>query len=62
MMSDHFNKLLLHTLSEIGIRLERLERRVNCVINEKVDKTDVNGVRAEVKDLKTELKKALTFS
>ena len=55
-MSDHFNKLLLQTLKEVGIRLERLEGRVDRVIDEKSDKTDVDSVRAEVKDLKIELK------
>ena len=50
-MSDHFNKLLLQRLEEIGTRLERLERRVDQVINEKADKTDVKDVRTELKSI-----------
>ena len=34
-MSDQFNQLLLQTLKEVGVRLERLEGRVDHVINEK---------------------------
>ena len=55
-MSDHFNELLLQTLKEVGIRLERLEGRVDHVINEKADKIDVSDVKTELKALKTELK------
>ena len=71
-MSNHFNELLLQTLKDVGIRLERLEGRVDHVINEKADKTDVNDLKTELKsvaekldekadktdvnDLKTELK------
>ena len=55
-MSDHFNELLLQTLKEVGIRLERLEGRVDHVINEKADKIDVSDVKAELKSFKTELK------
>ena len=55
-MSDHFNELLLQTLKEVGIRLERLEGRVDHVINEKADKIDVSDVKTELKSLKAELK------
>ncbi|MCE2400318.1 hypothetical protein J4G08_05450 [Candidatus Poribacteria bacterium] len=55
-MSDHFNELLLQTLKEIGVRLERLEGRADHVINEKADKIDVSDVKAELKAVKTELK------
>ena len=55
-MSNHFNELLLQTLKEVGIRLERLEGRVDHVINEKADKSDVQDVKSDVKDVKTELK------
>ena len=51
-MSNNFNELLLQTLKDVGIRLERLEGRVDHVINEKADKTDV-------KDLKTDLKSVI---
>ncbi|MXV85822.1 hypothetical protein F4X88_12885 [Candidatus Poribacteria bacterium] len=48
-MSNHFNELLLQTLKDVGIRLERLEGRVDHVINEKADKMDVKDVREELK-------------
>ena len=50
-MSDHFNELLLQTLKDVGIRLERLEGRVDHVINEKADKMDVKDVREELKSV-----------
>lgn len=50
-MSNHFNELLLQTLKDIGIRLERLEGRVDHVINEKADKMDVKDVREELKSV-----------
>ncbi len=71
-MSDHFNELLLQTIQEVSVRLERLEGRADHIINEKADKTDLKDVKAElnavttkldlkadqtyVKDVKTELK------
>ena len=55
-MSNQFNELLLQTLKEIGVRLERLEGRGDHVINEKADKIDVNDVKTELKDVKAELK------
>ena len=48
-MSDRFDELLLQTLKEVGVRLERLEGRVDHIINEKADKTDVNDVKAGLK-------------
>ena len=54
-MSNHFNELLLQTLKEVGIRLERLEGRVDHVINEKADKTDVKEVKAELKSVSEKL-------
>ena len=54
-MSDHFNELL-QTLKDVSIRLERLEGRVDHVINEKSDKTDVHDLKAEINGVKTELK------
>ena len=47
-MSNHFNELLLQTLKEVDIRLERLEGRVDHVINEKADKIDVSDVKTEL--------------
>ena len=46
-MSNHFNELLLQTLKKINVRLDRLESRVDHVINEKSDKMNVMGVRSE---------------
>ncbi|RKU17314.1 hypothetical protein C6503_11105 [Candidatus Poribacteria bacterium] len=50
-MSNNFNELLLQTLKDVGIRLERLEGRVDHVINEKADKTDVKEVKADLKSV-----------
>ncbi len=55
-MSNHFNELLLQTLKDVGLRLERLEGRVDHVINEKADKSDVTDVKSDVKDVRAELK------
>lgn len=41
-MANHFNDLLLQRLEEIGSRLERLEDRIDHVINKKADKTEIN--------------------
>ena len=57
--SNHFNELLLQTLKEVGIRLERLEGRVDHVINEKADKADVKDVKADVKDVKADVKSVI---
>ena len=54
-MSNHFNELLLQTLKDIGIRLERLEGRVDHVINEKADKIDVKDVREALKSVSEKL-------
>ncbi len=48
-MANHFNDLLLQTLKDVGIRLERLEGRVDHVINEKADKADVQDLKAELR-------------
>ncbi len=61
-MSDHFNKLLLQTLEEVGLRLDRLERRVDQVMHEKADKTDVREVKLDVKDVCTKLKSVIEKS
>ena len=55
-MSNHFNELLLQTLKDIGIRLERLEGRVDHVVNEKADKTDVKDVKSDVNALRDEVR------
>ena len=55
-MANHFNDLLLQTLKEVGIRLERLEGRVDHIINEKADKADVENLKADGRDFKAELK------
>ena len=58
-MSDHFNKLLLQRLEDIGTRLERLERRMDHVISQKADKSDVQDVKLDVKDIRTELRSVI---
>lgn len=55
-MSDHFNELLLQTLKEVGVRLERLEGRVDHVINEKSDKEDVRDLKTDLKVLRDEVR------
>ena len=55
-MPDHFNELLLQTLKEVSIRLERLEGRTDHIINEKADKIEVSEVKTELKNLRVELK------
>ena len=55
-MANHFNDLLLQTLKEVGIRLERLEGRVDHIINEKADKADIQDLKADGRELKAELK------
>ena len=55
-MANHFNDLLLQTLKEVGIRLERLEGRVDHVINEKADKADVNTLKTDVNKLTDEVR------
>ena len=50
-MSNNFNELLLQTLKDVGIRLERLEGRVDHVINEKADKADVQDVKSAIEKL-----------
>lgn len=53
-MANHFNDLLLETLKDIRIRLERVESRVDHIVNEKADKADVRDLKAELKaDFKT---------
>ncbi len=54
-MSDQFNQLLLQTLKEVGIRLERLEGRVDHVINEKADKSDISDVKSDISDVKSDV-------
>lgn len=54
-MSDHFYELLLQTLKENGVRLERLEGRADHIINEKADKIDLDDVKTELKTVTTKL-------
>ena len=55
-MSNHFNELLLQRLEEVGLRLDRLEGRMDHVINEKADKTDVKDVKADLDTLRDEVR------
>ena len=54
-MSNHFNDLLLETLKEIRVRLDRLEGRVDRLIEQKADKSDVEALRADGKALRSDL-------
>ena len=54
-MANHFNDLLLQTLKEVGIRLERLEGRVDQVINEKADKIDVQDLKVDIRAITEKL-------
>ena len=54
-MANHFNDLLLQTLKDVGIRLERLEGRVDHIINEKADKVDVHDLKTELKSVTEKL-------
>ena len=55
-MANHFNDLLLQTLKDVRIRLERLEGRVDQIVNEKADKVDIRDLKADGQDLRAELK------
>ncbi len=54
-MANHFKDLLLQRLEEISTRLERLEGRIDHVINEKTDKTDVEDLKAEIRAVNEKL-------
>ncbi|MDE0009698.1 MAG: hypothetical protein OXU36_01055 [Candidatus Poribacteria bacterium] len=53
-MSNHFNDLLLETLKEIRVRLDRLEGRADRLIEQKADKSDVEALRADLTELREE--------
>ncbi len=52
-MANHFNDLLLETLKEIRVRLDRLEGRADRLIEQKADKSDVAAI-AEKLDQKAD--------
>lgn len=54
-MADHFNKLLLQRLEEIGTRLLRLEDRLNHVINQKADETELKDLKEDLNALREEV-------
>ena len=43
-MANDFNELLLQTLKQINVRLDRLDGRVDYLIDVKADKTDLNAI------------------
>ena len=55
-MSNHFNDLLLQTLKEINVRLDRLEGRTDRLIDEKVDKTDLDATNARLDGLREDMR------
>ena len=54
MDNNNFNELLLHTLKQLGIRLDRVDDRLDrtdAKLDQKADKADVNAVKVDVKRL-----------
>ena len=47
-MANHFNDLLLETLKEIRVRLDRLEGRADRLIEQKADKSDVATIKSDI--------------
>ncbi len=54
-MANHFNELLLQTLKEISVRLDRLEERTDRIIDQKADKSDFEYTNKRLDDLDTKL-------
>ena len=54
-MANHFNELLLQTLKEISVRLDRLEGRTDRIIDQKVDKADLEATHKRLDDLDRKL-------
>ena len=51
MDNNHFNELLLHTLKQLGIRLDRVDDRLDRVdakLDQKADKADVSAIAAKL--------------
>ena len=43
-MANHFNDLLLQTLKQINVRLDRLDERMGRLIETKADKADLDAM------------------
>ena len=54
-MANHFNDLLLETLKEIRVRLDRLEGRADRLIEQKTDKSDFEVLRSDFASLSEKL-------
>ena len=50
-MANHFNDLLLQTLKQINVRLDRLDGRMDRLMDEKADKIDLDTTNKKVDDL-----------
>ena len=55
-MANHFNELLLQTLKEISVRLDRLEERTDRVIDQKADKVDFASTNKKIDDLREDMR------
>ena len=55
MATNNFNDLLLHILKEVGIRLERVEGRVDRIIDQKADKSDFDVPNKRLDSIDTKL-------
>ena len=58
MDNNNFNELLLHTLKQLGIRLDRVDDRLDRMdakLDQKADKEDVNVVKADIKAIAAKL-------
>ena len=47
-MASHFNDLLLQTLKQINVRLDRLDGRVDRLMDEKADKADLDLIHEKL--------------
>jgi len=52
---NHFNDLLLQTLKEINVRLDRLDGRIDYLIDTKADKTALNATNEKLDALSAKI-------
>ena len=50
-MANHFNDLLLQTLKQINVRLDRLDGRMDSLIETKTDKTGLESANKKLDNL-----------
>ena len=58
MDNNNFNELLLHTLKQLGIRLDRMDDRLDRMdakLDQKAGKENVNAVKVDVKRLEEKI-------